>query len=44
VHAAETADVAALGGRHAARHLAAALGGLLPPAAVVGVTVAAPLA
>jgi thioredoxin reductase len=44
VHAAETADVAALGGRHAARHLAAALGGLLPPAAVVGVTVAPPLA
>jgi thioredoxin reductase len=44
VHAAETADVAALGGRHAARHLAAALRD--PRAARaprVPVTVAAPL-
>ena len=56
VHAAETADVAALGGRHAARHIAAALAGSGPPrrsgrrgsdaamAAPVPVTVAAPLA
>jgi thioredoxin reductase len=55
VHAAETADVAALGGRHAARHIAAALAGSWPPggsgrregaratAAPVPVTVAAPL-
>ena len=28
VHAAETADIAALSGRHAARHIAAFLGGL----------------
>ena len=54
VHAAETADVAALGGRHAARHIAAALAvsrppspadrGDVPTAAAVPVTVAAPLA
>ena len=54
VHAAETADVAALGGRHAARHIAAALAVSRPPsppdradvptAAPVPVTVAAPLA
>lgn len=54
VHAAETADVAALGGRHAARHIAAALSGdhrgpagqpcRLPPAQPVPVTVASPLA
>jgi thioredoxin reductase len=56
VHAAETADVAALGGRHAARHIAAALAGsgpagdaergaaTGPSAAPVPVTVAAPLA
>jgi thioredoxin reductase len=44
VHAAETADIAALGGRQAARQLAAALGGLLPaPARRVPVTVAPPL-
>jgi thioredoxin reductase len=44
VHAAETADVAALGGRHAARNMAAALGGSPPPAAApVGVIVAPPL-
>jgi thioredoxin reductase len=44
VHAAETADVAALGGRHAARHIAAALRDP-PPAGArrVPVTVAAPL-
>jgi thioredoxin reductase len=44
VHAAETADVAALGGRHAARHIAAALAGP-PPAAWprVPVTVTPPL-
>ena len=30
VHAAETADIAALSGRHAARHIAAALGGGVP--------------
>jgi thioredoxin reductase len=44
VHAAETADVAALGGRHAARHIAAALRD--PRAAGAGrvpVTAAAPL-
>jgi thioredoxin reductase len=55
VHAAETADVAALGGRHAARHIAAALagsgpagrsgrGGATGPIAPVPVTAAAPLA
>jgi thioredoxin reductase len=49
VHAAETADVAALGGRHAARHIAAALGDPPPagagqvPARRVPVTAAAPL-
>ena len=44
VHAAETADVAAAGGRHAARHIAAALrGGLLPRGPRIPVTVAAPL-
>jgi pyruvate/2-oxoglutarate dehydrogenase complex dihydrolipoamide dehydrogenase (E3) component len=44
VHAAETADIAALGGRHAARRMAAALGGLLPaPALRLPVTVAPPL-
>jgi thioredoxin reductase len=44
VHAAETADVAALGGRHAARHIAAILHGT-PPAAWprVPVTVTPPL-
>src|SRR5262249_39073771 len=44
VHAAETADVAAAGGRHAARHIAAALrGGQPPPGPRIPVTVAAPL-
>jgi thioredoxin reductase len=44
VHAAETADVAAVGGRHAARHVAASLhAGPLPPARRIPVTVAAPL-
>jgi thioredoxin reductase len=43
VHAAETADVAALSGRHAARHIAAALRGA-PPAQLVPVTAAPPLA
>ena len=44
VHAAETADVAALGGRHAARHILAALAGPPPAAAApVGMTVAPPL-
>ncbi len=49
VHAAETADVAALGGRHAARHIAMALrdpppaGTRLVPARRVPLTVAAPL-
>jgi thioredoxin reductase len=44
VHAAETADVAAAGGRHAARQIAAALrAGPQPPAQRIGVTVAAPL-
>jgi pyruvate/2-oxoglutarate dehydrogenase complex dihydrolipoamide dehydrogenase (E3) component len=44
VHAAETADVAAVGGRHAARHIAAALRGTGPPASArIPVTVAAPL-
>jgi thioredoxin reductase len=46
VHAAETADVAALSGRHAARHIAAALGaadGTGTPAARVPVLAAAPL-
>jgi thioredoxin reductase len=44
VHAAETADVAAAGGRHAARHIAAALRGSRPPRGPwIPVTVAAPL-
>jgi hypothetical protein len=44
VHAAETADVAALGGRHAARQIAAALRDPRPAGARrVPVTVAAPL-
>jgi thioredoxin reductase len=44
VHAAETADVAAAGGRHAARHIAAALHGSGPPPGPrIPVTVAAPL-
>jgi thioredoxin reductase len=46
VHPAETADVAALGGRHAARQIAAALDGAAPRrplAAAVPVTVEAPL-
>jgi len=44
VHAAETADVAALGGRHAARHIAAALGGSRPAdAARVAIEVLPPL-
>jgi len=44
VHAAETADIAAVGGRHAARHIAAALRGTGPPrAARTPVTVAPPL-
>jgi thioredoxin reductase len=44
VHAAETADVAAAGGRHAARHIAAALrGGQRPRGPRIPVTVAAPL-
>jgi len=43
VHAAETADVAALGGRHAARHLAAALRPGPPRAQRIPVTVTAPL-
>jgi thioredoxin reductase len=44
VHAAETADVAAAGGRHAARHIAAALRGGRPPRGPrIPVTVAAPL-
>jgi NADH dehydrogenase FAD-containing subunit len=44
VHAAETADIAAVGGRHAARHIAAALHGTQPPrTARIPVTVAAPL-
>jgi thioredoxin reductase len=44
VHAAETADVAAVGGRHAARHIAAALGAGPPRAAPrIPVAVAAPL-
>lgn len=44
VHAAETADIAALGGRHAARHIAAALRGGRPPRApLLPVTVTAPL-
>jgi thioredoxin reductase len=44
VHAAETADVAAAGGRHAARHIAAALhGSQLPRGPRIPVTVAAPL-
>ena len=54
VHAAETADVAALGGRHAARHIVAALSGdqrrsagqpcALPHSPPIPVTVASPLA
>jgi thioredoxin reductase len=43
VHAAETADVAALGGRHAARRIAAALRGAPPPGFRVPVTAASPL-
>jgi thioredoxin reductase len=44
VHAAETADIAAAAGRHAARQIAAALHGRPPPrAAWIPVTVAAPL-
>jgi thioredoxin reductase len=44
IHAAETADVAAVGGRHAARQIAAALQGSGPPrTARIPVTVAAPL-
>ncbi len=44
VHAAETADVAAAGGRHAARQIAAALHGGQPPRGPrIPVTVAAPL-
>jgi len=44
VHAAETADIAAVGGRHAARQIAAALRGTGPPrTARIPVTVAAPL-
>ncbi|HSS89563.1 MAG TPA: FAD-dependent oxidoreductase [Streptosporangiaceae bacterium] len=44
VHAAETADVAAAGGRHAARYIAAALRGGPPPRGPrIPVTVAAPL-
>jgi thioredoxin reductase len=44
VHAAETADVAAVGGRHAARQIAAALRGTGPPrTARIPVIVAAPL-
>jgi thioredoxin reductase len=46
VHAAETADIAALGGRHAARHIAAALraaGGTGTPTARVPVLAEAPL-
>jgi thioredoxin reductase len=51
VHAAETADIAALGGRHAARQIAAALQSAAPAPAVhargrdsVSITVAPPLA
>jgi pyruvate/2-oxoglutarate dehydrogenase complex dihydrolipoamide dehydrogenase (E3) component len=44
VHAAETADIAAVGGRHAARQIGAALRGTGPPrTARIPVTVAAPL-
>jgi thioredoxin reductase len=44
VHAAETADIAAVGGRHAARQIAAALRGSGPPRTDwIPVTVAAPL-
>jgi hypothetical protein len=44
VHAAETTDVAAAGGRHAARHIAAALhGSRAPHGPRIPVTVAAPL-
>jgi len=44
VHAAETADIAAAGGRHAARHIAAALRGRRAPRGPrIPVTVAAPL-
>ena len=45
VHPAETADVAALGARHAARHIAAALGGGEHPVPrAVSLLVAEPLA
>lgn len=44
VHAAETADVAAVGGRHAARHITAALHGEQPPRTPrIPVTVTPPL-
>jgi thioredoxin reductase len=43
VHAAETADIAALSGRHAARHIAAALGDAAPAVASVPVRAAPPL-
>jgi hypothetical protein len=43
VHAAETADVAAAGGRHAARHIAAALHTAPSPAPRIPVGVTAPL-
>jgi thioredoxin reductase len=43
VHAAETADIAALSGRHAARQIAAYLGGRSGPAARVPVEVESPL-
>ena len=36
IHAAETADVAALSGRHAARQVAAFLAGARPPGAAAG--------
>ena len=43
VHAAQTADIAALSGRHAARQIAAALGGAGPPPASVPVRAEPPL-
>jgi thioredoxin reductase len=43
VHAAETADIAALSGRHAARQIAAALGNARPAAASVPVRAEPPL-
>ncbi len=43
IHAAETADIAALSARHAARHIAAALVGSAPAAAAVPVCSEAPL-